>query len=81
MASEDLGGGEAVKLVVGIDPGKDGALVAIDLEGTVRRVELTKDEFTVPIGKGMLCMVFSWWSSRSSRLCRVKVARRCSASV
>jgi hypothetical protein len=52
MASEDLGGGEAMKLVVGIDPGKDGALVAIDLEGTVRRVELTKDEFTVPIGKG-----------------------------
>lgn len=52
MASEDLGRGEAMKLVVGIDPGKDGALVAIHLDGTIRRVELTKDEFTVPIGKG-----------------------------
>jgi hypothetical protein len=38
--------------VVGIDPGKDGALCAIDLKGNVRNVMLTKKEFTIPIGKG-----------------------------
>ena len=41
-----------MKLVVGIDPGKDGALVAIHLDGKIRAVELTRDEFTIPIGKG-----------------------------
>jgi len=52
MASEDLGGGKAMKVVVGIDPGKDGALVAIHFDGKIRRVELTKEQFTIPIGKG-----------------------------
>ena len=39
-------------LFVGIDPGKDGAVVAIDETGIVRDVALTKELFTVPIGKG-----------------------------
>mgnify|MGYP004451981173 FL=1 len=39
-------------LIVGIDPGKDGAVVAIDEDGIVRDVSLTKERFTVPIGKG-----------------------------
>lgn len=39
-------------LFVGIDPGKDGAVVAIDEKGIVRDVALTRDRFTVPIGKG-----------------------------
>ena len=39
-------------LIVGIDPGKDGAVTAIDENGTVRSVALTKERFTVPIGKG-----------------------------
>ena len=37
-------------LFVGIDPGKDGAVVAIDETGIVRDVALTKELFTVPIG-------------------------------
>ena len=41
-----------MKVVVGIDPGKDGALVAIHFDGKIRRVELTKEQFTIPIGKG-----------------------------
>ena len=41
-----------MSLVVGIDPGKDGACVAIDEHGIVRDVVLTKERFTVKIGKG-----------------------------
>ena len=40
------------RLVVGIDPGKDGALVALDFEGRPKRICLTKEMFTVPVGKG-----------------------------
>lgn len=41
-----------MSLIVGIDPGKDGAIVAMDEHGAVRSVALTKERFTVPIGKG-----------------------------
>ena len=37
---------------LGIDPGKDGAIVALDEEGIVRKVMLTRENFTIPIGKG-----------------------------
>jgi crossover junction endodeoxyribonuclease RuvC len=41
-----------MKVIVGIDPGKDGALVALNLEGDHVVTHLTKQDFTLPIGKG-----------------------------
>tara|TARA_R100000808_G_C2153431_1_gene163615 strand:- start:2801 stop:3301 length:501 start_codon:yes stop_codon:yes gene_type:complete len=39
-------------IFLGVDPGKDGAIVAIDDAGKVVGSWMTKPEFTVPIGKG-----------------------------
>lgn len=41
-----------MSLIVGIDPGKDGAIVAMDEQGIIKSVALTKELFTIPIGKG-----------------------------
>jgi crossover junction endodeoxyribonuclease RuvC len=41
-----------MKVIIGIDPGKDGALVALNLEGEHVVTHLTKQDFTLPIGKG-----------------------------
>lgn len=37
---------------IGIDPGKDGAMVAIDSCGKVIASHLTKEDFTIGVGKG-----------------------------
>ena len=37
---------------IGIDPGKDGAMVAIDDSGSVIAAHLTKQDFTIQVGKG-----------------------------
>ena len=39
-------------IYLGVDPGKDGAIVAIDDAGKVVGSWMTKPEFTVAIGKG-----------------------------
>ena len=52
MVAQDNCGEEMNRLVVGIDPGKDGALVALDFEGKAKRICLTKEMFTLPVGKG-----------------------------
>jgi crossover junction endodeoxyribonuclease RuvC len=37
---------------IGIDPGKDGAMVALDSNGDVISAHLTKQDFTIQVGKG-----------------------------
>jgi hypothetical protein len=39
-------------IYLGVDPGKDGAIVALDENGKVHASWMTKPEFTVRVGKG-----------------------------
>tara|TARA_R110001632_G_scaffold173964_2_gene293462 strand:- start:1327 stop:1842 length:516 start_codon:yes stop_codon:yes gene_type:complete len=58
-------------IYIGIDPGKDGAVVAINDDGTVAGSFLTKQDFTVAIGKG---------SKREYLISRMNYALKCLAA-
>lgn len=59
---------EKQDVYIGIDPGKDGALVAIDSNGKITASFMTGRDFTLPVGKG---------SKREYTVSRMSYALKC----